>query len=224
MKTPNLFYECIAAMVRGAQIAAQGKDSDSVALPVTVKIRKGFELGDDCAVEIAKAAEAAGAAAITVHGRSRQQFYDGKADWGVIARVKAAVNIPVIGNGDVITGTDAIRMIQETGCDGVMIARGALGNPWIFRDACALWDQQPGAAASAIRPPTKEERIAMLLHHIDLVCEDKGEHIAVREMRKHVGWYIKGLHGATQIRRRINIATTIAEMKQILRDHCFSTT
>ena len=181
------------------------------AIPVTVKIRKGFERDEDCAVEIAKAAEAAGAAAVTVHGRTRQQFYEGEADWGAIARVKAAVKIPVIGNGDVHSGRDAIRMMEETGCDGVMIARGALGNPWIFQEACALW-----RGDGDFIPPTDEERIRQLLHHLDLVCEDKGERVAVREMRKHVGWYIKGMRGATQIRRRINTAATAAEMRQIL--------
>lgn len=231
LKNPDLLYDCIAAMVKAA---------DSI--PVTVKVRKGFDLDDDCAVEIARAAEAAGAAAITVHGRTRQQFYEGKADWDAIARVKAAVNIPVIGNGDIYSAEDAIRMMEETDCDGVMIARGALGNPWIFSQARALWDglpagaaeapaaasmattMPPSAASPAISPvatqfseaPAAEERIRLLLHHIDLVCEDKGERVAVREMRKHVGWYIKGMRGATQIRRQINTASTIDEMKQIL--------
>lgn len=201
----------------GAQNCAAPKVPEAAAAqtagatPVTVKIRKGFERDEDCAVEIAKAAEAAGAAAVTVHGRTQQQFYEGEADWGAIARVKAAVNIPVIGNGDVHSGRDAIRMMEETGCDGVMIARGALGNPWIFQESCALW-----RGDGDFIPPTDEERICQLLHHLDLVCEDKGERVAVREMRKHVGWYIKGMRGATQIRRRINTAATVAEMRQIL--------
>ena len=206
LKDSDLFYDCVAAMVRGAREAAT-----KTPIPVTVKIRKGFEKDDNCAVEIAKAAEAAGAAAVTVHGRTRQQFYDGRADWEAIAAVKAAVNIPVIGNGDVMSGEDALRMMEETGCDGVMIARGALGNPWIFRDAKALWD---GEACPT--PPSDGERIDLLLRHIEMVCEDKGEHAAVREMRKHVGWYIKGMRGATQVRRRINTAGTLEEMRQIL--------
>ena len=207
--------------------AASERSGAPASIPVTVKIRKGFELEDDCAVEIARAAEAAGAAAITVHGRTRQQFYEGGADWDVIARVKQAVRIPVIGNGDVMSGADAIRMMEETGCDGVMIARGALGNPWIFREACALWntgtqetagEEQPGSVDTVYHPPTDDERIDQLLHHLDLVCEDKGERVAVREMRKHVGWYIKGMRGATRIRRRINTASTVDEMKQVLCD------
>lgn len=215
LKDPQLVHDCISAMC------------DVTTIPVTIKIRKGFEHGDNCAVEIAKAAEAAGAAAITVHGRTRQQFYDGKADWEAIAAVKKAVKIPVIGNGDVMSGADALRMMDETGCDGVMIARGALGNPWIFEEACALWDERGGAgqagnaaceaAPEKFHPPTDEERIALLLQHIDLVCADKGEHIAVREMRKHIGWYIKGMHGATRIRREINAINDAEEMKRVLR-------
>lgn len=230
LKDPQLVHDCISAMC------------DATTIPVTIKIRKGFEHGDNCAVEIAKAAEAAGATAITVHGRTRQQFYDGKADWEAIAAVKKAVKIPVIGNGDVMSGADALRMMDETGCDGVMIARGALGNPWIFEEACALWDERGGAgqageagqtgkteqtgqagnaacgaAPETFHPPTDEERIALLLQHIDLVCADKGEHIAVREMRKHIGWYIKGMHGATRIRREINAINDAEEMKRVLR-------
>lgn len=230
LKDPELFYDCVSAMCDASKRAAAdraahnseaaGDDSRAaVPIPVTVKIRKGFERDEDCAVEIAKAAEAAGAAAVTVHGRTRQQFYEGEADWGAIARVKAAVNIPVIGNGDVHSGKDAIRMMEETGCDGVMIARGALGNPWIFQEACALWRGDGDFTTptdEGFIPPTDEERIRQLLHHLDLICEDKGERVAVREMRKHVGWYIKGMRGATQIRRRINTAATVAEMRQIL--------
>ena len=220
LKDPELFYDCVSAMCDASRKAAGNGARAAVPIPVTVKIRKGFERDEDCAVEIAKAAEAAGAAAVTVHGRTRQQFYEGEADWGAIARVKAAVNIPVIGNGDVHSGKDAIRMMEETGCDGVMIARGALGNPWIFQEACALWRGDGEFTASSdyegFISPTDEERIRQLLHHLDLVCEDKGERVAVREMRKHVGWYIKGMRGATQIRRQINTAATVAEMKQIL--------
>ncbi len=227
LKDPQLVYDCISAMCDATRKAAGESNAAEAAgaanrlqpapIPVTIKIRKGFEHGDNCAVEIAKAAEAAGAAAITVHGRTRQQFYDGKADWEAIAAVKKAVKIPVIGNGDVMSGADALRMMDETGCDGVMIARGALGNPWIFEEACALWDERGGAAPETFHPPTDEERIDLLLRHIDLVCADKGEHIAVREMRKHIGWYIKGMHGATRIRREINAINDAEEMKRVLR-------
>lgn len=242
LKDPQLVYDCISAMCDAAREAAAGIAPGAAAgatreapIPVTIKIRKGFERDENCAVEIAKAAEAAGAAAVTVHGRTRQQFYEGKADWDAIAAVKKAVKIPVIGNGDVMCGADAIRMMEETGCDGVMIARGALGNPWIFAEACALWDERrgesgdgrsgvavsvphvDGRATGGFRPPTEKERIDLLLHHIDLVCEDKGEHVAVREMRKHIGWYIKGMHGATRIRREINAIGDAEEMKRVLR-------
>ena len=227
LQDPDLLHDCVAAMC-----AVSRK-------PVTVKIRKGFRRDSNTAVESAKAAEAAGAAAITVHGRTREQYYEGQADWDVIAAVKAAVKIPVIGNGDVKTGADAMRMMEETGCDGVMIARGALGNPWIFREACCLWDQLgaliqtgtqtqlgeqgeaawggSGEGACGFTPPTVEERIRQLLQHIDMVCADKGERMGVREMRKHIGWYTKGIHGAAQIRREANTIDSAEELKQLLR-------
>lgn len=192
-------YDIICVMVKHA-----GK-------PVTVKIRKGFSRNDSIAVEAAKAAESAGAAAVTVHGRTREQYYEGVADWDIIAQVKNAVSVPVIGNGDVGSGEDAIRMMEQTGCDGVMIARGALGNPWIFRDAVALWNGEEKPA-----PPTADERIDMLLKHLSLVASDKGERIAVREIRKHVGWYIKGIRGAAEIRRRVNSITDMNEMKNVI--------
>ena len=198
LKDPDLLHDCVAAMCKAADEAAK---KTGVHRPVTVKIRKGFARDEDLAVENAKAIEAAGAAAVTVHGRCREQYYDGKADWGCIARVKDAVRIPVIGNGDVMCGEDAACMMDETGCDGVMIARGALGNPWIFSG----------------KSPTPKERIDMLSEHIDMVAGYKGEYTAVREMRKHVGWYIKGMHGAAQIRREVNIIDDIEELKQTVR-------
>ena len=177
--------------------------------PVTVKFRMGFAAGQDTAVQTAKAAEAAGASAVTVHGRTREQYYEGKADWDVIARVKDSVKIPVIGNGDVNSGEDAVAMLEQTGCDGVMIARGALGNPWIFRDAAALWRGEE-------KPPQPgiEERVGMLLRHLDMVAADKGDWIAVREIRKHVGWYIKGLRGASYIKRDVNSIDDIDLMRE----------
>ena len=200
LKKPDVLFDVVSAMVKEA-----GK-------PVTAKIRMGFSRGENLAVETAKALEAAGAAAVTVHGRTREQYYEGKADWQVIADVKRAVNIPVIGNGDVNSGRDAVDMLEQTGCDGVMIARGALGNPWIFRDAIALWK------GNTLPPePTKAERVSMLLRHLDLVADDKGDRIAVREMRKHVGWYVKGMHGASAIKRKINQIDDIEKMRQAIR-------
>ena len=200
LKKPDVLFDVVSAMVKEA-----GK-------PVTAKIRMGFSRGENLAVETAKALEAAGAAAVTVHGRTREQYYEGKADWQVIADVKRAVNIPVIGNGDVNSGRDAVDMLEQTGCDGGMIARGALGNPWIFRDAIALWK------GNTLPPePTKAERVSMLLRHLDLVADDKGDRIAVREMRKHVGWYVKGMHGASAIKRKINQIDDIEKMRQAIR-------
>lgn len=196
LKKLDLLHDVVEAMVKNA-----GK-------PVTAKIRMGFERGTNTAVETAKVLESAGVAAIAVHGRTREQFYEGKADWDVIGEVKAAVSVPVIGNGDVMSGQDAIDMMEKTGCDGVMMARGALGNPWIFRDAAALWK---GEELPAL--PTDEEKIRTLIKHLDMIIEDKGERIAVREIRKHVGWYIKGMHGAAAFRREVNGIDDAAVMR-----------
>lgn len=218
LKRLDALYDCVAAMVAGAQMGAgESAETDAAPKPVTAKIRMGFARGEKVAVEAAKAIEAAGAAAVTVHGRTRDQFYEGKADWDVIAEVKKAVDIPVIGNGDVRSGEDAIRMMEETGCDGVMIARGALGNPWIFRDARLLWELgwKPGGHSPIGEPdfaPTREERIEMLLRHLELLCEDKGDDIAVKEIRKFVPWYTKGMRGAPALRREINQITKADDM------------
>lgn len=196
LKNLDLLYDIVEAMVKNA-----GK-------PVTAKIRMGFEKGQNTAVETAKALEVAGVSAVAVHGRTREQYYEGKADWQVIADVKAAVSVPVIGNGDVMTGKDAVDMLEQTGCDGVMIARGALGNPWIFSEAAALWKEE-----ELPKPPTDEQRLRMLIKHLDMIIEDKGERIAVREIRKHVGWYIKGMHGAAAFRRQVNQIDDAQQMK-----------
>lgn len=187
LKEPDVLCDVVAAMV---------KNTDK---PVTVKIRMGFERGQNIAAETAKAAEAAGASAITVHGRTREQYYEGRADWSAIAEVKRAVSIPVIGNGDICSGADAMQMMDETGCDGVMIARGALGNPWIFKECVQLWRGEEVSPA-----PTRQERVAMLLKHLELTRRDKGDRVAVKEMRKHVGWYVRGLKGAAALRRETN--------------------
>lgn len=199
LKTPDLIYDIVSAVVKAA-----GK-------PVTGKIRIGWDDDSVNAVEVAKAVEAAGAAAVAVHGRTRMQYYTGTSDWDVIRSVKEAVSIPVMGNGDVFSGEDAIRMMEETGCDLVMIARGALGNPWIFRDAIALWNGEEKP-----QPPSTSEKIEMMLRHLDLLADLKGENIAVKEMRKHVGWYLKGVHGSAAVRRKVNNINEIEELKREL--------
>jgi nifR3 family TIM-barrel protein len=180
--------------------------------PVTVKIRAGFAASDaaaGAAVEFACAMEQAGAAAIAVHGRTREQYYSGKADWGVIARVKDAVGVPVIGSGDVMSAADALRMLGETGCDFVMIARGALGNPWIFGDAVDLAGPPCGS-------PSVRDRALMFIRHARMLEDDKGEYIAVREMRKHAGWYFKGQRGASALRAKVNTAVTMAGLIKLV--------
>lgn len=187
MKNPDLAHDVVAAAVK------------NTSKPVTVKIRAGWDADSINAVEMAHAVSAAGASAIAVHGRTREQYYSGKADWSVIAAVKRAVDIPVIGNGDVTDGASAIRMMEETGCDFVMIGRGALGNPWVFTELNAAWRGEPLPL-----PPTKEDKKMMMLRHFNDVLQLKGEYVAVREMRKHVGWYIKGMPGSASFRGRVN--------------------
>ena len=176
--------------------------------PVTAKIRAGWDAGSVNAVEAARVLEAAGAAAICVHGRTREQHYSGRADWDIIARVRAAVGIPVIGNGDVRSAGDAARMMEQTGCDYVMVGRGALGNPWIFSEYLGKYAE----GAAPFREPTAEEKAAMFLRHARLAAEDKGGRIAVLEMRKHAGWYFKGLPGAAKLRARINAISSLERL------------
>ena len=201
LKNPQLIYDLVYAVVRAAE------------KPVTAKIRIGWDSDSINAVETAKAIEAAGASAIAVHGRTREQYYTGQADWNMIRKVKEAVSIPVIGNGDVFSGEDANRMLAETGCDLVMIARGALGNPWIFRDALAIWRGEEVPPA-----PTLEEKVRMMRIHLERMLAEKGEYAAVREMRKHAGWYLKGVHGAAAIRRNINTITSAEELKRTIEE------
>lgn len=169
------------------------------AKPVTVKIRLGWDARSIVAVELAQMAEAAGVAAITVHGRTKAQGFSGRADWSMIGVVKRAVGIPVIGNGDVRSGADAKRMLDETGCDGVMIGRAIEGNPWIFREATQFL-----ATGAAPSPPTLAERRGVMLRHFEAVIALLGERVGVKEMRKHLCWYTKGLHGGGEFRERIN--------------------
>ena len=180
--------------------------------PVTVKIRKGFDDDHINAVEIAKIAEEAGASAVAVHGRTREQYYSGEADWDIIRQVKEAVKVPVIGNGDVKCVQDAVRMMNETGCDMVMIGRGALGNPWIFREI-------NGYFSSGLRimpPPTLAERIVVIKKHMDALCAAKGEGRGMREARKHVAWYMHGLRGAAEFRRMAGELETLSDLDKLL--------
>ena len=176
-----------------------------------MKIRKGFDDQHVNAVEIARIAEDAGASAIAVHGRTREQYYSGKADWDIVRQVKEAVSIPVIGNGDVVSGASALAMMEETGCDGVMIGRGAQGNPWIFSDL--LEYERTGK----LRPrPGADEIREMMLRHARLQIRYKGEYLGIREMRKHVSWYTKGLPGSARLRETINQVESYEELEQLL--------
>lgn len=196
MKEPKLVEEIVTALVK------------AIKKPVTVKIRKGFDDEHVNAVEIAKIIEASGAAAIAVHGRTREQYYSGKADWDIIRKVKEAVKIPVIGNGDVTDAVSAKRLIEETGCDGIMIGRASRGNPWIFKEITQYLD-------TGILPerPSMEEVRKTILRHAALQLEYKGEYIGIREMRKHVAWYTAGYPHSAKLRRMVNEMETFAELE-----------
>lgn len=199
MREPKLAGKIIAATVK------------AIKKPVTVKIRKGFDEAHVNAVEIAKIAEDAGAAAIAVHGRTREQFYSGQADWEIIAGVKEAVSIPVIGNGDVTDGESARRMLLETGCDGVMIGRGARGNPWLFAGIAAFLED-----GRTLPAPTLEEKKEMILRHAALQLAEKGEYTGVREMRKHLSWYTAGMPNSARLRGQVNLAESFAQIKHLV--------
>ena len=205
LKDPKRIENIVAAMTR------------AVKKPVTVKIRKGFELENECAAEAALAAEAGGAAAVTVHGRTREQYYSGRADWAAIRRVREAVHIPVIGNGDVTSGADAVRMLEETGAAGIAVGRAAKGNPWIFREIrAALLNEEIPPRPDAV------EIGEMILRHLELELSYKPEHVAVREMRKHVAWYTAGLPGSSALRRRVNEIETAGALEELVRTQIMS--
>ena len=201
MKNPKLVYEIVRKTARAIQ------------KPVTVKIRKGFD--DTCinAVEIAKIIEDAGGKAVAVHGRTRQQYYSGKADWDIIRQVKEAVSIPVIGNGDVVSGESAIAIQKETGCDGVMIGRGAQGNPWIFSELL----EYERTGKMPLRPSVEAIK-KMMIRHAQLQMQYKGEYLGIREMRKHVSWYTSGLPNSAKLRDEINRVESYEELEQLLEE------
>ena len=182
----------------------------ATSLPVSVKFRLGWDAATINVEELAEMAQELGVHEVAVHGRTRQQQYSGKADWEAIARVKARLHIPVLGNGDIFTPQDAVRMIQETGCDGVLIGRGAMGNPWLFGQI------KQALRGEAWTEPTVSQRVDMALRHIELLMDWKPERVAVREMRKHIGWYFHGLRGAAQLRGRINTLPTAQEVRDAL--------
>ena len=199
MRDPGTAEKILTAMVK------------AISKPVTVKFRKGFANGEETAVEFAKMAEACGVQAVAVHGRTREQYYSGKADWDVIRRVKEAVKIPVIGNGDVFQPEDAARMMGETGCDGVMIARGAKGNPWIFKRSLEFL--RTGQASLS---PSREEVREMILRHGRMLIEYKGEYVGMREMRGHMAWYTAGMPHSASLRREMNQIETYEDMEKLL--------
>ena len=200
MTDPQLCGEIVEAVRRAVDV------------PVTVKIRKGIDENHVNAPEVAKVCEEAGASAVAVHGRTRVQMYAPFADYSIIKKVKETVNIPVIGNGDITTALDAVRMYEETGCDMVMVGRGAMGNPWIFKEINAYMSQE-----KLISPPTLCERIDVMRKHIEKLCEYKGENVGMREARKHIAWYIKGLHGAAAFRNEAGTLRTLDEFYKLLR-------
>ena len=200
LKNPPLIGEIVSAVVK------------AVSLPVTVKIRAGWDSASINAPEVAKIIEAAGASMLTVHARTREQMYEPGVNRSVIKAVKEAVSIPVLGNGDIYTAADALSMMEETGCDGVMIARGAMGNPWVFSEICAALD------GTSYTPPPMAERFEVALAQVREMIEEKGERIGVAEAKKHLAWYCHGMEGAAAARGRLMQAASYDELAAILRE------
>ncbi len=186
---------------------------ESVPIPVTVKIRSGWDSNHINAVEIAKTVEKAGAKAITIHARTRSQGYSGKADWSIIQKIKANVSIPVIGNGDILSCYDAKQMLDETGCDAVMIGRGALGNPWLIRD-CVNYLEKKAVPIQV----TSREKLDMMIRHLELLLKTKSEKVAILEMRSHAAWYLKGILGTNELKNQIFKTKSAAELKKLIMD------
>lgn len=205
MKNPKLVEAILSSMVK------------KVKKPVTVKFRKGFNDASVNAVEIAKIAESCGVAAVAVHGRTREQFYSGKADWNIIRQVKEAVKIPVIGNGDIFTPQDAKRMMEETGCDGLMIARGAQGNPWLFSRTNHYLE-----TGELLPEPDAGEVCRMIMRHAQMQAKMKGEENGMKEMRKHIAWYTAGLPHSAALRRECNLLETLEELEKLLNEKLLS--
>ena len=202
MRNPKLAAEVLTAVVKNSE------------KPVTLKIRKGWDDDSVNAVEIAKIAEECGISALAIHGRTREQFYSGKADWDIIAEIKQAINIPVIGNGDVFEVEDAVNMLEKTKCDAIMIGRGAQGNPWIFNRINHYMK-----TGKILPEPTLEEKITTAIRHMNLAVAEHGDYVAVREMRKHIGWYLKGLKNSAKYRDQINKITDYKEVIAMLEEY-----
>lgn len=202
LKSPKKIYEIIKAVV------------ESVPIPVTVKIRSGWDEKHINAVEIAQLIEKAGASAICIHPRTRNQGYSGKADWSIIKQIKENVQIPVIGNGDIKTSFDAKKMLEETNCDAIMIGRGVLGNPWLLKETVELIDNN-----KILEKPTSEEKVELCIKHLNYLKETKSEKIVLLEIRNHIGWYFKGLMNANDIKNKVYQCLTIHDIMQVLIDY-----
>ncbi|MDD5879585.1 MAG: tRNA dihydrouridine synthase DusB [Terrisporobacter sp.] len=202
MRNPKLAAEVLTAVVKNSK------------KPVTLKIRKGWDDNSVNALEIAKIAEECGISALAIHGRTREQFYSGKADWDIIAEIKQSINIPVIGNGDVFDVQDAVNMLEKTKCDAIMIGRGSQGNPWIFNRINHYMK-----TGEVLPEPTLEEKISTAIKHMNLAVAEHGEYVAVREMRKHIGWYLKGLKNSAKYRDQINKITDYKEVISMLEEY-----